>query len=170
MDGHRFDGLTRALSSGLSRRQTLAVLGAALSGSSLLAALPEEAAALSRRQRRQCKRSGGTVCSGRKKYGCCATKNGSDGTATCVNGACSCDATQTFALTNGCPASADGQCGCFIYPTASGSQGACGAPGGCNLEQPCSSNAQCNSGTVCMVNCPNIGQGHCSFPCIRAQA
>jgi hypothetical protein len=61
MDGHRFDGLTRALSSDLSRRQTLTVLGAVLSGS-LLPVLPDEAAAMTRRQRKKCKRQGGSVC------------------------------------------------------------------------------------------------------------
>ena len=62
MDGRQFDGLTRALSAGLSRRQTLTVLGAALTGSGLLAAVPEETAAMTRRQRKKCKRQGGSVC------------------------------------------------------------------------------------------------------------
>jgi hypothetical protein len=165
MDGHRFDGFTRALCLGLSRRETLTMLGAALSGSGLLAALPEKAAALNRKQRRQCKSSGGKICSKGTKRACCARKNGTDGPGTCVNGACSCDATQTFAITNGCPASVDGQCGCFPYVGASGSEGACADPGGCNLDRPCSVNADCDPGTFCDVNCPSIGQAHCTFPC-----
>ena len=169
MDGHQFDDLARALGVGVSRRRTFMVLGAALTGSSLLAAVPENAGALSRRQQRRCKRSGGTVCSaGTKKSQCCASKNGPEGAGTCVNGACSCDSTQTFAETNGCPRSANGQCGCFSYAGAGTSEGACADPGGCNLDDPCSSNADCDPGTVCQPNCPNVGDGHCSFPCIPA--
>ena len=63
MDGHRFDDLVRALRGGVSRRQTLTVLGAALSGSTLLSVRPDQAAALTRKQRRRCKRQGGMVCS-----------------------------------------------------------------------------------------------------------
>ena len=62
MDQIRFDSLVRALSAGLSRRQTLTVLGAALSVSGLLSALPDEAAAMSKKARRRCRRKGGEVC------------------------------------------------------------------------------------------------------------
>jgi hypothetical protein len=62
MDEYRFDTVARALGAGLSRRQTLAVLGAALTGSALLAALPDEVAAMSKKQRRRCRRQGGEVC------------------------------------------------------------------------------------------------------------
>jgi hypothetical protein len=63
MDQTRFDSLVRTLSACLSRRQTLAVLVAALSGSALLSVLPDEAAAMSKKARRRCKRKGGEVCS-----------------------------------------------------------------------------------------------------------
>jgi hypothetical protein len=49
MDTDRFDALARSLTSAASsRRRVLTVLGAALSGGSLLSALPGEAVALSR--------------------------------------------------------------------------------------------------------------------------
>jgi hypothetical protein len=63
MDETRFDSLVRTLSAGISRRQTLAVLGTVFSGSALLSALPDEADALSKKQRRRCRRQGGEVCS-----------------------------------------------------------------------------------------------------------
>ena len=175
MDGHRFDGLTRVLSSGLSRRRTLTVLGAALSGSELLAAFPEEAAALTREQQRQCRRSRGKVCSAGE---CCATTNGPDGHGTCVNGACSCDATTTFAETNGCPVSADGRCGCHPYIGQSFPKGACADTlDACNLERGCDTNNDCPAGSFCLAGCqdhpnPPDPLGHegrrCSNPCIPA--
>ena len=76
MDRDRFDTLTRALGSGISRRQTLIILGAALSGSDLLAVRPEEAAALSKKARKRCQRSGGAVCGKGRRALCCA--NGCD--------------------------------------------------------------------------------------------
>jgi hypothetical protein len=62
VDGRQFDGLTRVLSAGTSRRRTLTVLAAALTSGSLLTALPDGATAMTRKQRRQCKRQGGSVC------------------------------------------------------------------------------------------------------------
>jgi hypothetical protein len=174
--GNEFDGLARALSSGLSRRQTLTVLAAALSGSGLLAALPDETTALTRKQRRRCKRSGGTVCSaGTKASQCCATKNGADGTGTCVHGACSCDATQTYAEDNGCPVSADGRCGCHPYVGGSFPEGACtDRNSACDLDRPCDTNADCPSGSICLAGCQDLPDptGHewrrCSTPCTPA--
>ena len=94
MDGHRFDGLTRALSSGVSRRQALTVLGAALAGSGLLAALSEETSALSRKAKRRCRRAGGMVCNAGTKRACCSPSG------ECLNGACVCS--------NDCPTTAPG--------------------------------------------------------------
>jgi hypothetical protein len=170
MDGHRFDGLTRALTSGLSRRQTLTVLGAALSGSGLRAALPEVADALTRKQRRRCKRSGGTVCSaGTKASQCCASKNGSDGPGTCVHGACSCDPTSTYADTNGCPFDANGspgeRCGCHAHNGG----GVCADRNGACSETQCDSDGDCPAGSVCFPGCAQSGEtGRCSTPCTPA--
>jgi hypothetical protein len=165
MDGHRFDGLTRALSSGLSRRQTLAVLGAALSGSGLLAALPEEAAALTRKQRRRCKRQGGAVCSAGTKSSQCCSPSGE-----CIHGACACDP-----FDNTCPqdASEPGfQCGCGAV--VGGGAACVDHNDPCILEQPCDSHADCDPGSVCLVGFKDLPDptGHegrrCSKPCVPA--
>lgn len=175
MDGRQFDGLTRALSSGTSRRQTLAAIAAALTSGTLLSALPDQVAALTREQQRQCRRNGGKVCSASQ---CCSTKNGPDGRGTCVNGACSCDATQTFAEDNGCPVSADGRCGCHHYVGGSFPKGACADTfGACDLASGCDTNNDCPAGSICLHACqdhpnPPDPLGHegrrCSNPCVPA--
>jgi hypothetical protein len=170
MDDHRFDTFTRVLGAEISRRRTLTVLATAISGGALLAAPYGEAVALSRKQRRRCKRDGGTVCSAGTKRECCSSTSGPDDPGTCVHGACSCDATQTFAEDNGCPMSAAGRCGCFPYVGESFPKGACANRlSECNLEKPCDTNANCGSGSVCLPTCADEtdpqGPRRCSNPC-----
>ncbi len=170
MDDRRFDNLTRALGAEFSRRRTLSVLAATLSGGALLAAPSGEVVALSRKQRRRCKRQGGKICSADTKRECCSTKSGPDGPGTCVHGACSCDATQTFGENNGCPASTGGRCGCYPYVGESFPKGACANPlSECNMEKSCDTNADCGPGSVCLPTCADAsdpqGPRRCSNPC-----
>ena len=81
-----FDELAKGLASGtISRRKALRLMGAALFGAALVPLLPEQAQALTNKQRRRCHTEGGTVCSSgtRASEVCCPR-----GT-TCVNGTCS---------------------------------------------------------------------------------
>lgn len=66
------DELARGLASGtVSRRQVLRLACAAVVSAALVPLLPGMAEALTSRQRRRCRRQGGTVCgSGRREY-CC---------------------------------------------------------------------------------------------------
>jgi hypothetical protein len=153
MDGHRFDGLTRALSSGLSRRQALTVLGATLSGSGLLAALSEEANALSRKAKRRCRRAGGAVCSAGTKRACCSPSG------ECLNGACICN--------NDCPNDRSGQCHCAA--AVGGVTACCDNNACCDIDTPCTSNADCTRpGSFCAIGCgpPNGTTNTCTNPCI----
>ena len=156
MVGHQFDGLARALSSGLSRRRTLAVLGAAVSGSGLLVFFPEEAAAVSKGQRKRCVRRGGTVCSAGTNRECCSP------TGDCINGACECDP-----FNNTCPQDATAQCACA--PVVGGGFGCCDSNDCCAIETPCTSNADCTRpGSFCAIGCgpPNGTTNTCTNPCI----
>ena len=172
MDQERFDTLTRVLGAGISRRQTLTVLGAALAGSGLRAVLPAQVAALSKKQRRRCKQKGGSVCSaGTKRSQCCATKNGPDDPGTCVHGACSCDPTSTFSVDNGCPVDANAEpgerCGCHSNPGGPG--GVCADRNSACSETVCTTDADCDLGSVCFPGCAQGSEdGRCSTPCTPA--
>jgi hypothetical protein len=155
MGGHRFDDLVRALRVNLSRRETLTVLGAALSSSTLLSVRPEQAAALTRKQRRRCRRHGGAVCSaGTQSSQCCSLMG------ECVNGACGCDQS-----TSPCPNDATGQCQCV---SALGGVPACARfDDPCNEGRSCTTNADCDPGTVCSFDCQvPAGSLHCTNPCV----
>jgi len=178
MDDRHFDTLARVLGAGISRRRTLAVMAAPLSGGALLSALSGEAVALSRKQRRRYKRDGGAVCSAGTKRECCSSKSGQDGAGKCVHGACSCDATLTYAEDNGCPVDARAlpgeRCGCHPYVGGSFPAGACvDRNSSCGIEG-CDTNADCRAGSICLEHCqehpdPPDPLGHegrrCSTPC-----
>lgn len=157
MDGHRFDGLTRALASGLSRRQALTVLGAALSGSGLLDAFREGTNALGRRAKRRCKRAGGAICSAGTKRECCSP-NGE-----CLNGACQCNP-----AANDCPQDNFAQCSCAM--TISGESACCDSESCCDFDSTCDSNLDClQKGSVCTVCGFDEGGTpiyKCTNPCI----
>jgi hypothetical protein len=157
MDERRFDSLVRVLASGLSRRRTLAALGAVFASSAALSVLPEEVAALSKKQRRRCRRAGGVVCSAGTKQSQCCSLSG-----VCVNGACACDD-----IANDCPTDATGQCQCL---SAVGGVPACAdSDAACNSAKPCTTNDQCDPGTACSLDCQvPAGSFHCTNPCIPA--
>jgi hypothetical protein len=146
-------------------RRKLTVLTAALSGGTLLSALPDETVALTRKERRRCKRSGGAVCSAGTKASQCCSPSGE-----CVHGACACDAFE-----NTCPqdASEPGfQCGCGAV--AGGGSACVDRSAACNMAKPCNSHDDCDPGSVCLVSCkelpdPTGAQGRrCSNPCVPA--
>ena len=156
MDEHRFDGLARVLGAGLSRRRTLTVFGAALSGWTLLSALPDETAALNKGQGKRCVRRGGTVCSAGTNRECCSP------TGACINGACECDP-----FNNTCPQDATAQCACAAV--VGGGFGCCDSDACCDIETPCTSNTDCTRpGSVCAIGCgpPNGTTNTCTNPCV----
>ena len=155
MDDLRFDNLTSMLGAGVSGRRTMAALGAALSAGPLLATLPaNDAAALSRKKRRQCVRQGGKICSKGTKRECCSP-NGE-----CLNGACQCDVSA-----NNCPQDNFAQCGCT--PALGGVAACCDSDSCCDIETTCDSNLDClRKGSFCSPNCSFGGFSHCTNPCI----
>ena len=148
MDSDRFDTLTRALGSGISRRQTLTVFGLALSGSALLAALPQEAAALSKKARKRCIRRGGAVCGKRHHHRCCPI--GCDASGTQCQHVCTVggDASHPTTKCN------DGSCNCASE--IDGANPVCTSGGAC---APCTTNTDCGAGQSCVVAtlCPTSG-------------
>lgn len=110
----------------------------------LLSALPDEAAALSRKARRRCKRQGGTVCSSATtKARCCTAEKD------CLtNGSC--------ALTcevNGTPCpKVDADCSCG--QTAEGGSNCRYSVSNCSTLQTCTSTADCPLSQI-YQNCPN---------------
>jgi hypothetical protein len=58
----RFDELAKVLATDtISRRRALRLVGAAVLGTALMPLFPDTAEALTRRQRRRCRRQGGTA-------------------------------------------------------------------------------------------------------------
>jgi len=154
VDDLRFDNLARVLGAGISRRRTLSALGAALSGGTLLAPHPNDAAALSRKKRRQCKQQGGKICSKDTKRECCSPSG------ECLNGACQCDP-----AANDCPQDDSAQCECT--PALGGVAACCDSNTCCDIETTCDSNLDClRKGSFCSPNCNFGGFSHCTNPCI----
>lgn len=93
-EGHPpFDDLAKELANDtISRRQALKYVGALALGAALLPLFPHKAQALSKKKRRKCHRSGGTVCGTGSNEVCCGA-----GTTCCVgaNGTANCCATGT---------------------------------------------------------------------------
>jgi hypothetical protein len=130
-----FDELAKGLSNGtLSRGKALKLLGGAFFGAALMPLFPQQAQALTRRQRRRCRRQGGTVCSSgtRASEVCCPS-----GT-TCLAGPTCCPSTQV--------------CGSACCQSAQSCvNGTC-----CPSTQVCGS-ACCQSGETCVATCPPSG-------------
>ena len=62
-EGHSFDDLARGLATGtISRGQALKLVGSTVLDAALMPLFPDTAQALTRSQRRKCRRGGGTVC------------------------------------------------------------------------------------------------------------
>ena len=96
---HSFDDLARVLATGtLSRGEALKLVGAAVMSAALMPLFPDTAQALTRRQRRRCRRRGGAVCSSgtRASEGCCPS-------GLCdTNGGCACPQGETLCSNNQC--------------------------------------------------------------------
>jgi hypothetical protein len=126
----------------ISRRQAIkwasySVLGAALSSMGFV----ESAEALTRRQRRRCRRKGGAIL---EKGNChCAIK---------------CDAPDlnNFTCQN------DPDCACF---QTTGGRGFCARLASCNTLQKCSSSSECPSGFKCAPTCCPGNPILCLPPC-----
>ncbi len=107
------DSVARGLADGsVSRRKALRLLGAALIGAALMPLFPEEAQALTNRQRRRCIRRGGTVCSSgtRASEVCCPSGTTCLAGPTCcpsaqVCGSACCQSGQTCVNGTCCPSS-----------------------------------------------------------------
>jgi hypothetical protein len=107
-----FDDLARGLASGaVSRRQALRLAGAAVVSAALVPLLPGTAEALTRRQRRRCRKRGGTICgSGRREY-CCPSGTVCGPNRTCPTPECQPGQTQS----------------CYTGPSGTEGVGACRA-------------------------------------------
>lgn len=152
MDGSRFDGITRALAIGATRRRTIrGVAGVAVAG--LLAHLGREEAAAA------CVKPGEKGCKGRRNRKCCDGSRCQGGSnrkeGRCV-GPLGCRAGQQYCSSNSvsCPSSGDPNCFC-----ATDVQGTlrCVDPISSTCST-CTTNAACGTGRVCI---PSNNAGPC---------
>lgn len=168
---HTLDDLARGVATGtISRRHVLRFAGAALTTAVLTPLVPDRAEALTRRQRRRCRRRGGTVCQTPSGQRCIFTQSDPNNcgecgnvcdtggdlcmTATCVSGQCAatpinCDDGDACTI-NSC----DRNMGCISQPVNCDDGNPC-TDDTCDPNSGCThtpNNAHCDDGNPCTVN------------------
>ena len=125
MDEQFFDELARGLDEGtISRRRALRLFGTAALGAALVPVMPKQAEALTRKERRRCRRRGGTPLE---------------------KGKCHCALTSCGGPTFTC----NGDVNCFCAKTAENTGFCASRFGTCS---PCTSSGDCPRGNRCVVN------------------
>ena len=147
------DELARGLAENdISRRQAIKWAGYSVLGTALSSVgLTDTAEALTRRQRRRCRRQGGTICgSGHRQY-CCA-----QGTSCGPNRSCQCPNPATCATLPFPQCGNDPGCQCATIAEGGGT---CVKLAIAGCAHTCTSSADCQQGQFCVVNscCPTTG-------------